>query len=116
MEAASIEASTREFARSDSSRNKAPETLENWPFTFAIIMCLTLNSAMEWAGSMFQVVVVVEVCTAATVFAMVASLFISSIYIISTSIYMMSSIITGFTFLWKTAKSLQKRFMPGSLC
>jgi len=40
---------------------------------------LTLNSAMEWAGSMFQVVVVVEVCTGAAVLAMVASLFISSI-------------------------------------
>jgi hypothetical protein len=30
-----------------SSRNKAPETLENCPFTLAIIMCLTLNSATE---------------------------------------------------------------------
>jgi hypothetical protein len=42
-----------------------------------------LNSAMEWAGSMFQVVVevctVFEVCTGAAVLAMVASLFISSI-------------------------------------
>ena len=33
--------------RSDSSRNNTPETLENWPFTLAIIMCLTLNSATE---------------------------------------------------------------------
>ena len=31
---------------------------------------------MEWAGSMFQVVVAVEVCTGAAVLAMVASLFI----------------------------------------
>jgi hypothetical protein len=29
----------------------------NLPFTLEIIMCLTLNSAAEWAGSMFQVVV-----------------------------------------------------------
>jgi len=42
-----METSTPEFARLASSRNKAPETLENWPFTLAIIMCLTLNSAME---------------------------------------------------------------------
>jgi hypothetical protein len=30
----------------------------NRPFTLEIIMCLTLNSAAEWAGSMFHVVVV----------------------------------------------------------
>src|SRR5208283_841194 len=34
-----------------------PERPEKLPFTFEIIMCLTLNSAAEWAGSMFQVVV-----------------------------------------------------------
>src|SRR4029077_19585290 len=31
-----------------------PERPENWPFTFEIIMCLTLNSATEGAGSMAQ--------------------------------------------------------------
>src|SRR5712692_4912106 len=61
IEAASIKASTREFVRSDSSRVNTPVTLANWPFTLEIIMCLTLNSATEWAGSMFQVVVVVAV-------------------------------------------------------
>src|SRR5580692_9330045 len=38
---------------------------ENWPFTFEIIMCLTLNSATECAGSMAQVLT--EVCAAVAV-------------------------------------------------
>ena len=38
-------------------RFNVPVTPLNWPFTFEIIMCRTLNSAWEWTGSMFQVVV-----------------------------------------------------------
>src|SRR5882762_7988873 len=57
IEAASINASTREFIRSDSSRINTPVTLANCPFTLEIIMCLTLNSATEWTGSRFQVLV-----------------------------------------------------------
>ena len=45
--AASMEASTREFARSNLSCVNTPLTLENWPFSLEIIMCLTLNSAVE---------------------------------------------------------------------
>ena len=47
IEAASIEASTRDLVRSDSSRVRTPVTLVNCPFTLEIIMCLTLNSATE---------------------------------------------------------------------
>ena len=57
--------STREFASLDSSRVNTPETLENWPFTLAIIMCFTLNSTIVWTGSMFQTVV--EICGSAVV-------------------------------------------------
>src|SRR5262245_14165781 len=56
IDAASIEASTLEFATLDSSRFKTPATFAKCPFTLAIIMCLTLNSASACAGSMFQVV------------------------------------------------------------
>src|SRR5262245_49551867 len=57
IDAASIETSTREFARLDSSKFNTPATFEKCPLTLAIIMCLTLNSASACAGSMFQVVV-----------------------------------------------------------
>src|SRR5487761_736760 len=57
MEAASIEASTRELVKSVASRSRTPLTFVNCPFTFEIIMCFTLNSAAEWTGSMFHVVV-----------------------------------------------------------
>src|SRR5580692_5718348 len=67
MEAASIDASICDLPRSDSFKVKAPETFEKCPFTFAIIMCLTLNSAAECDGSMFQVVVLVVVCGMAVV-------------------------------------------------
>src|SRR6266568_3769219 len=56
---------TREFFSSDSSRVNTPVTLANCPFTLEIIICLTLNSATECAGSMFQVVV--EICRVASV-------------------------------------------------
>src|SRR5215813_7184115 len=59
MEAASIVASTLDFVGSPSAWLRTPVTLEKCPFTLAIIMCLTLNSAVACAGSMFQVVVVV---------------------------------------------------------
>jgi hypothetical protein len=52
---------------------------------------------------MFQVVV--EVCTGAAEMAKIASLFISSIYFISISIYLMSSIMTRFTFYERTPKA-----------
>ena len=54
-----MEASTEIWSGSDSSRVRTPVMPVNWPFTLEIIMCLTLNSATEWAGSMFQVVVAV---------------------------------------------------------
>src|SRR5947199_6353176 len=54
MDAASIVASIFELITSSSSRRKLPDTPVNWPFTFEIIMCLTLNSATECAASMFQ--------------------------------------------------------------
>src|SRR6266536_4783597 len=57
MDVPSIEASTRECVRSFSSSSNAPLTLANCPLTFEIIMCFALNSATEWTGSMFQVVV-----------------------------------------------------------
>src|SRR5207237_6923810 len=57
--------------RSDSSRVRTPVTLANCPFTLEIIMCLTLNSATEWAGSMFHVVV--AVCGIASVLVLVLS-------------------------------------------
>src|SRR2546425_10475597 len=44
---------------SDSSMVIVPSISLNCPFTFVIIMCLTLNSAAECAGSRFQVVVLV---------------------------------------------------------
>src|SRR5262249_60960777 len=77
MEAASAETSTRELWCPDSSSDKIPESLENWPFTLEIIMCLTLNSATEWAGSTFQVVV--EICGAATVAVVMVHSFLSLI-------------------------------------
>src|ERR1019366_11954 len=52
-----IEASIADLVTSASSRLRTPERPVNLPFTLEIIMCLTLNSAAEWAGSMFQVVV-----------------------------------------------------------
>src|SRR5690348_1855098 len=54
---ASISACTRELAMFCSSNSSEPFTAVNSPFTFEIIMCLTLNWALEWTGSMFQVVV-----------------------------------------------------------
>ena len=45
------------------------------PFTFEIIMCLTLNSAAEWAGSMFQVVVAGVAVAADVVVCVVVGIF-----------------------------------------
>src|SRR5579859_346470 len=85
MEAASTEASTWELARSVSSRASRPWTLVNWPFTFEIIMCLTLNSATEWTGSMFQVAV--DVCGVASVLMVVLlSFFLSYLRCVMTII------------------------------
>src|SRR5579872_6106681 len=64
MEVASSVASTRELVMSASSRASKPFATANCPFTLEIIMCFTLNSATEWAGSMFQVVVVCGVASA----------------------------------------------------
>ena len=36
-----------------SCRSESPERPVNLPFTLEIIMCLTLNSAAEWAGIEF---------------------------------------------------------------
>src|SRR5580704_15799334 len=55
-DAASMVTSTFDLVTSPSWRSSVPERPENWPFTFEIIMCLTLNSATECAGSMAQVV------------------------------------------------------------
>src|SRR5581483_2721128 len=55
MVAASMVASICDRVMSASFRVSLPETPVNWPFTLEIIMCLTLNSATEWTGSMFQV-------------------------------------------------------------
>src|SRR5579863_979182 len=54
--ATGISASISERVGSVGSRRSLPLIPENFPFTLEIIMCLTLNSAAEWAGSMFQVV------------------------------------------------------------
>ncbi len=51
-------ASMVELAGVVSSKTSSPVMPVNWPFTFEIIMCFTLNSAAECAGSIFQVVVV----------------------------------------------------------
>src|SRR5262249_28555983 len=54
----SIEASTEEREASVVCSVRVPESPPwNPPFTLEIIMCLTLNSACECAGSRFQVVV-----------------------------------------------------------
>ena len=45
---------------SASTRWRTPLIPLNLPLTLEIIMCLTLNSAAEWAGSMFQVEVAVQ--------------------------------------------------------
>src|ERR1700736_1597902 len=66
-DAASIVTSTFDLVTSPSWRSSVPETPENWPFTFEIIMCLTLNSATECAGSMAQVLT--AVCGAVAVVA-----------------------------------------------
>src|ERR1700756_2519127 len=58
-DAASMVTSTFDLVTSPSWRSSVPETPENWPFTFEIIMCLTLSSAMECAGSMAQVLTAV---------------------------------------------------------
>src|SRR5260370_27047665 len=55
-DAAWMVTSTFDLVTSPSWRSSVPERPENWPFTFEIIMCLTLNSATECAGSMAQVV------------------------------------------------------------
>src|SRR5579872_214138 len=44
-----------DFVGSPSTCLRTPVNLEKCPFTLEIIMCLTLNSAVAWAGSMFQV-------------------------------------------------------------
>src|ERR1700756_4509038 len=64
-DAASMVTSTFDLVTSPSWRSSVPEMPENWPFTFEIIMCLTLNSATECAGSMAQVLT--EVCAAVAV-------------------------------------------------
>src|SRR5258707_10977812 len=66
-DAASMVTSTFDLVTSPSWRSSVPETPENWPFTFEIIMCLTLNSATECAGSMAQVLT--AVCGAVAVVA-----------------------------------------------
>src|SRR5581483_1333511 len=48
-------ASTVECSGLESFNLRAPVSTPKAPFTLEIIMCLTLNSAEEWAGSMFQV-------------------------------------------------------------
>src|SRR5579862_3494444 len=55
--ATSTEASTEERVASVACSVSTPERPEKLPLTLEIIMCLTLNSAPEWAGSRFQVVV-----------------------------------------------------------
>src|SRR5690349_6159186 len=58
IEAASIDASTWDLLISVSSIVRTPFTGLKCPLTLVIIICLTLNSAVVWTGSMFQVVVV----------------------------------------------------------
>src|SRR5215472_17134006 len=64
-------ASTKEFSTSLSSSVNEPEMAVKRPFTLEIIMCLTLNSAAEWAGSSFQVVWVFVVLRGTAVVLMV---------------------------------------------
>ena len=54
-----MEAATHAFNKSASFSSSAPLIRVNCPFTLEIIMCFTLNSATEWTGSMFQVVLAV---------------------------------------------------------
>jgi hypothetical protein len=52
--AAGMDTSTTEWVYSVSSSLSTPESPENVPFTCEIIICLTSNSAAEWAGSIFH--------------------------------------------------------------
>src|SRR6266567_730169 len=52
----SMEASAVERVGSVGSSLRTPLMPVRLPFTLEIIMCLTLNSAAEWAGSSFQVI------------------------------------------------------------
>src|SRR5438876_11839278 len=52
-----MEASMVEREGSTACSFNTPVKPVRLPFTLEIIMCLTLNSAAEWAGSRFQVVV-----------------------------------------------------------
>src|SRR5262249_15277281 len=56
IEFASMDTSTRELAKSSATMSTTPVTVENCPFTLEIIICLTLNSAVVWTGSMFHFV------------------------------------------------------------
>src|ERR1051325_12028274 len=58
IEAASIDASTWDLLISASSIVMTPFTGLKCPLTLVIIICLILNSAVVWTGSMFQFVVV----------------------------------------------------------
>src|SRR5579863_932693 len=60
-----IVASTVESAGSASFSSRTPRTPWKLPFTLEIIMCRTLNEAVEWAGSTFQVEMVLTVAVAA---------------------------------------------------
>ncbi len=73
-------ASRVELARPESSKLSTPVILAKWPFTLAIIMCLTLNSAMAWAGSMFQVVMEVEAVCGRTAVVVIFLSFLSSFW------------------------------------
>ena len=55
----SISAAADEFAGFCSSSTMVPLTAPKWPRTVLIIRCLSENSTVVCAGSMFQVVVVV---------------------------------------------------------
>src|ERR1700675_722406 len=67
IEPTSIEAPTCDLVTSYSSSEITPLMAENCPLTLLIIMCLTLNSAVEWTGSMFQVVVGAAIAFAALI-------------------------------------------------
>src|SRR4029077_4711585 len=76
-DAASMVTSTFDLVTSPSWRSSVPETPGNWPFTFEIIMCLTLNSATECAGSMAQVLTAVCCVVAGVAVVMVSAPFAS---------------------------------------
>src|SRR6187551_584475 len=64
MVVASMNASSLDLVTSVSSSCRVPLTEVNSPFTFEIIMCLTLNCAVECMGSICQVLVLTSGSTA----------------------------------------------------